>query len=328
MGKVCIGIDLGGSFIKFGTLDENGKPGKTQQLPTPAKEGPDAIIKQILGGIKNVMADEKLAKDQIVGLGLGSPGPLSVKRGILLDLPNIPNMKNVPIARIIGEAFGIPATLENDANAAAFGEYLCGAGKGCENIVMLTLGTGLGGGVIQNGSVLHGTHEIGGELGHMIIHPGGRLCGCGQKGCIEQYCSAFFLAKYCMETIRREMPESSLTDTLDEKGCLSALDIELAHRAGDQFANEQWEACCYNLAIGCINLCRIFDPDRIVLAGGMSKAGDELVDPTVQFMKELNWKMFKIKTPLAINSLGSDAGMIGAAGLAWQEIGKKNWHGS
>jgi glucokinase len=325
MDRVCIGIDFGGTFIKFGTLSEDGAASEILQLPTPVKEGPAAIIAQIKNGVRELIERDSLSRENIVALGIGSPGPLSVKRGIILDLPNIPNMQNVPIARIIGDAFNRPAVLENDANAAAYGEYLCGAGKGCENIVMLTLGTGVGGGVIQHNHVLHGTHEIGGELGHMIVQPGGRLCGCGQRGCIEQYCSAFFLAKYTVEKIKADNPDSTLTELYRERGELTSLDVNLAQQAGDAFAIGCWDECCYYLAIGCINFCRIFDPDRIVIAGGMSKAGDELINPTLKYIREFNWKMFEPMTPLAVASLKSNAGTIGAAGVAWLTFGGKTF---
>ncbi|HNX27377.1 MAG TPA: ROK family protein [Phycisphaerae bacterium] len=326
MNRVCIGIDFGGTFIKFGTLAEDGvTTSEILQLPTPVKDGPAAIIAQIKNGVRQIIERDSLSHENIVALGIGSPGPLSVKRGIILNLPNIPNMQNIPIARIIGEEFDIPAALENDANAAAYGEYLCGAGKGCENIVMLTLGTGVGGGVIQENRVLHGTHEIGGELGHMIVQPGGRPCGCGQRGCLEQYCSAAFLAKYTVEKIKTQNPDSSLTKTYRDSGELTALDVNLAQQAGDAFAIECWDECCYYMAIGCINLCRIFDPDRIVIAGGMSKAGDELINPTLKYIREFNWRMFEPQTPLAVASLGNSAGMIGAAGVAWLTFGEKTF---
>ena len=210
--------------------------------------------------------------------------------------------------------------LENDANAAAMGEFLCGAGEDCRKMVMFTLGTGVGSGIVYNGRIIHGAHGMGGELGHMIIDPGGRVCGCGQRGCLEQYGSAYFLAKYATERLECDGIESSLRDVLDEAGEITAKDIHDACIAGDAYAAEVWDELARHLAIGCINVCRIFDPERIVLAGGMTKAGSDLVDPINRHWNALDWRLTKRATSLAIAKLGHDAGTVGAAGVAWQTL--------
>ncbi|MCD6303811.1 MAG: ROK family protein, partial [Planctomycetes bacterium] len=273
MGKVCIGIDLGGTFIKFGTLDEQRQASEVFQLPTPSsQDGIDAVIDQMVAGARQAMERTGVGKEDVVGVGIGSPGPLSMSEGIVYDSPNIPGMHNVPLRDRVSEALGIPAALENDANAAALGEFLCGAGRQCRDMVLLTLGTGLGGGLIIDGRVHHGSHEIGAELGHMIIVPDGRLCGCGQRGCIEQYCSATFMSRAAERKLREHARNSSLEDVLYEKGELTSKDINEARAAGDAFAAEVWDEMARYLAIGCVNFARIFDPDRIVLAGGMAAA--------------------------------------------------------
>ena len=229
------------------------------------------------------------------------------------------NLHRLSFNNVFGAALlglGLPALLENDANAAGLGEYICGAGKGGGDMVLLTLGTGVGGGIIVDGKVLHGLHEMGAELGHMIVQPEGELCNCGQRGCIERYCSATFLAQYAARLIKEGRP-SLLETALKAKGEIDARDIVHASKAGDALATEVWDRATFFLALGCVNICRIFDPGRIVLAGGMTKAGEDLMAPVRRHFERLHWKLTKPMTEIALSTLGNDAGVFGAAGVAW-----------
>jgi glucokinase len=179
MAKSYIGIDLGGTFIKFGLLRDDLHAGSIFQLPTPIQLGGDGIVAQMAKGVEQLIATSGVARSQAAAVGVGCPGPLDIRGGLVVAAPNIKGMENYPIRDRLSAAVKLPAVLENDANAAAFGEYLCGAGAGTRNMVMLTLGTGVGGGVIVEGQVVHGSHDAAGEMGHMIIVPGGELCGCG-----------------------------------------------------------------------------------------------------------------------------------------------------
>ncbi|MBN1553123.1 MAG: ROK family glucokinase [Phycisphaerae bacterium] len=324
MTKVCIGIDLGGTFVKFGLVDETRRAGKVFSLPTPPNPQPEDVVAVMADGVEKIIADHSLAREDILGVGVGAPGPLSVKRGILLQLPNMQTMRNYPLRDRVSEAVGFPATLENDANAAAYAEYLCGAGQGTRDMVMFTLGTGVGGGIILDGKVLHGANEMGGEIGHIIVQPGGRPCPCGQKGCLEQYGSAMNLAKYASRRIREEKPVSRLTEILKQNGEIDAKTIHAAGRDGDAFARELWEEMAMYLAVGCVSICRLFDPDRIVFAGGMTRAGEDLLEPIRRHFQREDWTMLETKTTLAIAALGADAGAIGAAGVAWNAFGTKS----
>ena len=320
MNRYCIGIDLGGTYTKFGLLDEQRRLSDTFQLPTPADRGADGVVGQMAAGARRLIDAAKANAGEVLAVGIGSPGPLSVSRGRIFAMPNIPGMEDVPLRDRISEALDLPAVLENDANAAAFGEYICGAGKGAGDMVMLTLGTGLGSGFILNGRILHGVHEIGGELGHLVVQPGGRQCACGQKGCLERYCSATYLAMYAQRRIEEGDEPTVLRDVLRDKGAIDAKDIADARRAGDKLANQAWDECAYYLAVGCVNVCRLFDPDEIVLAGGLTRAGDELLHPVVRHFHELHWHITEVKTEITLARLGTDAGIIGAAGVAWQQF--------
>jgi glucokinase len=318
MAKCCIGIDLGGTFIKFVLLDENLSPSRTIELPTSWQEGPAALVGQMVAGSQRLMEKQAVAPDNIVAVGIGSPGPIDIAQGLIIEAPNIPGMRNFPLRDSVSRALGLPAVLENDANAAAYGEYVCGAGRGSRIMVMLTLGTGVGSGIIIDGRILHGSHGLGGELGHMIVVPDGEPCGCGQKGCLERYCSATYLAMLASRKAREEGRQGILAEAVRQGRDIDARAVNEARKAGDALAGEVWDMAAYHLAIGCVNICRIFDPEIIVLSGGLTRAGEDLLRPLEHHFNRLHWRLTEPRTRLAIASLGADAGAIGAAGVAWR----------
>jgi len=319
--KYCIGIDLGGTYVKFGLLDAPRRPGETFQLRTP--ESADDVARQMIQGAKKLMDDNGLGDGDIVGVGIGSPAPLDLEKGIVIGLANLPGLSNFPIRDRVAQGLGMPAVLENDANSAAYGEYLCGAGRNAGSIVLLTLGTGLGSGIIIDGRILHGAHDLGGEIGHMIVQPDGERCGCGQLGCLERYCSATNIALRAARMIEQDGRTGLLAAVFKQKGAIDAKDIEEAAVAGDELAAEVWDRCAYYLAVGCVNICRIFDPDKIILGGGMAKAGRTLLDPVQEHFEKLHWSLTDVRTEIELAALGNDAGVIGAAGVAWSNFGKE-----
>ncbi len=319
MAKCCIGIDLGGTFTKFALMDEHGKMTRTFQLPTPLDKGGQGLVDLLVVGSQRLMSENSLAADDVLGIGIGSPGPISIRRGMILMLPNIPGMENLPLCEMVSSRLHRPVVLENDGNAAAYGEYICGAGKGGGDMVMLTLGTGIGSGIIIEGRIHHGKHEIGAELGHMIVDADGELCNCGQRGCLERYSSATFLSLYAARLLQSD-PRPSVLREIAGGSAIDARHIVEAYKQGDELATEVWLRAMKFLAIGCINICRIFDPDEIVLAGGLVNAGKDLLDPLSGFYHELHWKLTEVRTPILLARLGSDAGVIGAAGVAWSAV--------
>ncbi len=318
MATHCIGIDLGGTFIKAGVLDGEYRLSGGVQVETPSSGAAD-VVGAMASAARQAMHTAGIDSENVLAVGIGAPGPLSISEGVIHAMPNIPGMVGLAIRDRVSEALSLPAVLENDANAAAYGEYICGAGRGSQNIVMLTLGTGVGSGIVIDGRILHGSHEIGAELGHMIVQPDGEQCGCGQQGCLEQYASAGFTARHAERRIR-EGAASSLRAVLEQNGAVDAKDINEARRDGDELATAVWERMIRYLAIGCVSICRIFDPDRIVLAGGMTRAGDDLLSPLRERFVDLHWSLTEPATDVAIATLGSDAGVIGAAGVAWSEF--------
>ncbi len=321
MTGVCIGIDLGGTFIKFALLDEGMSVRGKFQSPTPAEAGPDGVVEAMISGAKKLLDREGLSGGEVVGVGIGSPGPLDLDAGVVIGIPNIPGFVNIPLRRLVSEGLGAPAVLENDANAAALGEYLCGSGEGTSVMVMLTLGTGIGSGIVIDGRLVRGAHGIGAEVGHTIVEPEGEPCPCGQRGCLERYTSASALGRYARRLIEQDRRDSSLADVLRSKGNLDAADVNEARKAGDDLAAEVWDRAVGYLAVGCVNLARLLDPDLIVFGGGMAKAGGDLMEPLTEQFKRLHWSIAEPKTTLALASLGNDAGLIGAAGAAWKQFG-------
>lgn len=317
--KYCIGIDFGGTNVRFCLLDTQWRLEGVLQLATASS--PQDIVSQMVCGAQKLMADHGLGKQDIAGVGIGSPGPLDLAEGVIYGTPNIPGMEDLPLRDLVAEGLDLPATLENDANAAAYGEYLCGAGADSQNMVLLTLGTGIGSGIVMDGRILHGSHGIGAEIGHMIVEPGGEQCGCGQQGCLELYCSAGHIARKAKELIEQDGQQGLLAAVFNQTGQITAKDIQEAVVADDELACELWDGAAKYLAIACVNICRIFDPDQIVLAGGMTNAGEHLTTPLMAHFEKLHWSLTDIVTKIDIAALAKDAGVIGAAGVAWQAFG-------
>jgi len=227
----------------------------------------------------------------------------------------MPTFKNVPICRMLNEKLGTPIVFDNDANVACWGEYAVGAGKGVKDMVFFTLGTGIGGGIISNGELVHGCDENAAELGHMIIYPDGRNCNCGQRGCVEAYASADSTARRAADALEAGA-ESSLKKVLDEKGKITSKDVYEHLADGDKLAKEITDGTAKALAITCINMLHTTEPKRIVFAGGMIAAGDVLLNRIKDFFNEYIWTLKKEMVEICFATLGEDAGIIGAAALA------------
>lgn len=315
-----IGLDLGGTNIKSGVVDEKARLLAKASTPTNGQAGPEAVIEAMAAAAHEVVAQAGLTMNQIARIGIGSPGPLDIQRGIVLATPNLPGWKSVPLRDSISERTGRPAVLENDANAAAFGEFWAGAGRdpSIRHLVMLTLGTGVGSGIIVDGKLVHGAFDLGAEAGHMILVPNGRLCGCGQRGCLEAYTSAGATARRAVEAIEAG-ENSSLKQTLAQgRDKITAKDVFEAAKAGDPLALRIVDETATYLGIACVSLSRILDPQMIVFAGGMILAGDFLFDRVRAAFKEHTWRCAPSPAQIVPAVLGNDAGFIGAAAVAWE----------
>lgn len=323
--RYTIGIDLGGTNIKGGVLDASGTLVHRRSIETQAERGFEHVFARLVRLVEDLTRDAGLAKSDIAAIGYGTPGPLSHRKGIVYASANLPGWKNIPLRERFSAATGLPVTLDNDANVAAFGEFVAGAGRGVRDMVMLTLGTGIGGGVIVNGELVRGALENAAEIGHMIAVPDGRACPCGQRGCLERYGSANAVAERLVEAMQAG-ENSSLKAGLEAGETITSVEVAQAARAGDALALRIWDETCYYLAIGCVSLQHVLNPARVVLAGGLIGAGEQLLDPIRDHFHRQTWRLAEDFPQIELATLGADAGVIGAAALARSEQRKESPH--
>jgi glucokinase len=319
-----LGIDMGGTNVKAGVVGRDGKLLHHVSLSTGkggADLAPAKVVARMVAAGEQAIAGAGVARKAVAAVGVLSPGQASLAKGIVYRSANLPLWRNVPLRAKVSAGLGMRAVLENDANAAAYGEWWAGAGKqkNLTNLFMFTLGTGVGGGLVYDGKVVRGAHDFATEVGHWIMLPGGEKCGCGQHGCLERYASARFTALRATRQLadsKKIRKRSSLGPIYKEKGAVTSADIVAQAHAGDAFALEIWDETCRVLALACINVCHFIDPEMIVLAGGMSQAGRFLLDRVNRHVKQNWWKMTPPTAKIALAKLGNDAGVIGAAGVA------------
>ena len=315
-----IGLDLGGTNIKAGVLDETGRLLTAVSVPTNAQRGPEAVIAALVQAAHDVAGQADVDLEQVDAIGIGSPGPMDFEAGVILKAPNLPDFVNVPLRDRIAEGTGRPTVLENDANAAAFGEYWAGAAKdpAIRHVVMLTLGTGIGSGLIVDGRIVHGGFGNGGEGGHIIVEPGGRACACGQKGCLEAYASASWTARRAEEALDGGREVSSLAESYEPgRTPLTAKAVFDAAQAGDALALRIVDETATYLGVACVSFCRLLDPQVILFAGGMILSGDFLFDRVRRVFAEHSWTAAPDQVRIMPAALGNDAGVIGAGAVAW-----------
>jgi glucokinase len=316
MSEIYVGIDLGGTYIKVGCFDSQLKLLNKTSAPTEAEKQAKVVIENIAGASEQCVAKAGLSMADVSAVGLGCPGPARYREGIIEAATNFPTFRNIPIRQMLSDRLGGKTIVfENDANVACFGEFVAGAGKDIEDMAFFTLGTGIGGGIINKGKLLAGAGDNANELGHIIIYPDGRLCNCGQKGCAEAYASATNTAKRATEAVQAG-EKSSLKKVLDEKGEITCKDVYDHLKAGDKLAKKITDETAKALAILCINVLHTTEPARIVFAGGMIAAGDILLDRIKHYFNEQIWHLRKETVEICFATLGEDAGIIGAAALA------------
>ncbi|MFO0956497.1 MAG: ROK family protein [Isosphaeraceae bacterium] len=310
-----LGIDLGGTNVKSGVVDDAGQPLSSCSRPTSAELGPDAGLETLAEAGREAVRASGLGWDQIRAVGLGSPGTMDLETGYLLEPPNLPGWDNLPIRDRLAQMLEKPTILQNDANAAAYGEFWAGAGRGAKSLVMFTLGTGIGGGIIDHGRIIEGRNSHGAELGHIIIQmENARQCSCGAYGHLEGYASATALVARAMEALERG-ETSSLRDCL-KSGEITARAINDAADAGDHLAKRLMRETARYLAVGAVCLMHTIDPDIVLFGGGMIAAGEPFLDAIRADIQGMAFPTPAARTRIAYAELGGDAGFIGAAGCA------------
>lgn len=307
MKKYVIGVDLGGTKIYSALVDFNGNIIKEKVVNTEAQNGSEKIINNIEDTIKFVL--EGVSKEEVSGIGIGSPGPLDIKNGIILEPPNLP-FKNFNIVEKLENSFALPVFLDNDANAATQGEFLFGAGNGTENMLFITISTGIGGGAIINGKIYRGSTSNGAEIGHTTINPNGPRCGCGNNGCIERLASGTAIMKR-----GREAVETNVVTSLRGYNNITTKDVFSEYYKGDRVAKEIIDEALDYLGVFVANMANSFDPDMIVLGGGVINGGDIVLDRVREVVKVRALKIVGENVKIVKSTLGGKAGVLGAAAL-------------
>ncbi len=315
-----IGVDLGGTNIAVGIVDEDCKIIKKGSVPTKPERGADAIVKDMADLAKSLLLDLNLPLSEVASVGVATPGTADTDRGIVVYANNIPFL-HYPLAEKLSSLLGgIPAYIENDANAAAKAEAFAGVAAGAQYSVMITLGTGLGGGIVLDGKVYSGFNYAGAELGHIVIEKGGRQCSCGRRGCWEAYSSATGLVNITKDRVAEAAAagrKSSIIDAIgDDYSKISARTAFTAMKEGDALGAEIVDEYISYLACGIVNVINIFQPNVLSIGGGVCNEGDNLMKPLLEKVwAETYSREGTPKTEIKIAKLGNDAGIIGAAVL-------------
>jgi glucokinase len=325
--QYIIGVDLGGTNIVAGAMTVDGSRSvAVKSIATNSAVGDEGVAERIVGLVKSVMLDTMsevgASREDFVGVGVGAPGPLDREKGIVLVAPNL-GWKDFPLRDRIHDRVGLPTTLDNDANCATFGEWWQGAGRGCRNLIGLTIGTGIGGGIILNGALYHGASDMAGEVGHTTIDLNGRHCKCGNYGCLEAYASGPAIATRAREIMIREEGDSVIPAMVNGRfEDITAQTVYDAAKAGDQVANEIVRDTARYLGAGIANLLNIFNPDTVVIAGGVTAAGDALFVPLRAEVRRRAFGPAVRAAKIVPGELPGTAGMVGAvASFKQQHLG-------
>jgi glucokinase len=319
--KWIIGVDLGGTNIVVGVLPMDGGNGEVLALASEATEAQrgakfvvDRINSMIETARERVTATHGGGPEDFAGVGIGSPGPLDRRSGIVINTPNL-GWRNFPLRDLVGKAVNLPAILDNDANCATYGEWWLGAGRNVNTLVGLTLGTGIGGGIVLNGEIFHGVSDAAGEIGHTTIEVNGRKCKCGNYGCLEAYASGPAIALRAIEGIEAGT-DSMLPDLVSGRlESVTAATVYEAAVLGDPYANDVMRETAKFLGAGVANLINMLNPEMIVIAGGVTKAGDHLFLPLKAEVRKRAFRSALEACQICPAALPGTAGVIGAAAM-------------
>ncbi len=313
--SLLLGIDIGGTKVALGLAETSGALLARSQHPAETERGPDAMLERIVAEAKSLLAH---ASGRATAIGISCGGPLDRDRGVVLGPPNLPGWTSVPIVERLAVALGAPAALDNDANLAALGEQRFGAGRGYDDLLYLTISTGIGGGILQGGRLVHGLAGSAGELGHQTLDPQGPRCGCGNRGCMEALASGTAIARAAREaaSARPSQATELMTRAGGDPRQLSARIVAEAAAGGDALALDLWDRAMGWLGIGIANAITILAPQAVILGGGMSAAGALLFDPVNAIIRERVRLVPIERVALLPAALGLDSPLRGALAMA------------
>ena len=316
MPERVLAADVGGTNVRVAVVSADGQILKREESDTPNK-GTAEEIGNVISELANKLFPEETGSGTVQKFGLAMPAIIDYSSGTVLRSPNLPNLDGFDMARYVADRTGLEVIMENDATAATLGEQWLGAAKGVANVVCLTLGTGVGGGLIINGQVIHGADGTAGEVGHMCLEPGGPPCGCGSQGCLEQFASATAIVRQAKEKL-----STGVASSLLELPMFTSLDVFHASEHGDQLSIEVFESVGYYLGIALAGLVNLLNPEVIVITGGASAGWDAFIGPTLEEVRKRAFQQPAERVKIVRGQLGDDAGILGAAKTAIAHTGK------
>lgn len=310
-----IGIDVGGTNVKIALVDGEGKIIYSNSVPTYAQMGYEYTVNNIKQAIRGLMKETNTDAKEIEGIGFDFPGQVDYKTGVVKLAPNIPGWVNVPIAQMIEEEFNIPTRIDNDVRCAALGELKFGAGKGCENFVCITVGTGIGSGLVINGQLVRGAANAAGEIGHIKLQMnGGPICGCGDTGCLEAFASGPSIVAMAQEYLKGGK-STKFREMAGADGEITPYIVAKAAEAGDPVAKRIFEIVGTYIGMGLVSVINLLNPEKVIIGGGVAAAGDLLLDPIRKTIKERAMVVAGNSVEIVPAELGNSAGVIGASML-------------
>jgi glucokinase len=309
-----VGIDIGGTNIKVATLWSDGVILHATQIPTNASEGPEAALPRLIATIEKLLEQSGMSVQALQTIGVDSAGIIDPHTNRLVDSPNLRSWEGYPLCEALAGHFDVTATLENDVNAMAYGEWRCGAGRGTRHMVALTLGTGVGGGLILDGRLYRGAHGAAAEIGHMTLDLHGAECTCPNRGCFERLLGAAWIVERAIERLGRDTRPSALRGLAPEQ--IDPRSLSEAADAGDAIAARVLQEVGEILGAGLVSIANIFDPERIVIGGGVANAGDRLFQPAEEVLRRRAMSTQAQHVQLVAAALGDEAALVGASLLA------------
>jgi glucokinase len=317
MNEVIAGIDIGGTKIAVALETLDGERIAARRLPTQVEIGAYAVVETVLQAIAEMLEENQA---QLISIGIGCPSPLDIEKGLVMSPSNLRDWDNFPIVKLFEDRFKVPVILENDANTAALGEFVQGAGRGLQNIVYVTVSTGIGGGIILDGEIFHGVAAGAGELGHTIVQPDGVQCNCGSIGCLETVSAGVHIARRTREKLANGAA-SIMREMVADISEVSAKTVVEAVRRNDKLAVEIWDETCKFLAIGIANAITLLAPEAVVIGGGIAAAtGDLLFEPLRKLLPQYVSMIPPEKINVIPAELGDESGVCGALMLAKKAI--------
>lgn len=312
MVKNRIGIDVGGTNVKIALVDSNGKIGYSNTIPTRAEMGYEYTINNMKQAIRDLLTETKLSAKDIEGIGFGLPGQVDFKSGVVRLITNIPGWVEIPLAKMIEDEFHIPTRIDNDVRCAALGELNFGAGKGCQNLICITVGTGIGSGLIVNGKLVRGAANAAGEIGHIKLQMhDGPICGCGDTGCMEAFASGPAIVAMAEDYIKGG--KSTKFREMANGNDITPFIVAEAAKAGDAVAKRIFTRMGEYIGIGMASVVNLLNPERIIVGGGVADAGDILMTPLKETIKKRAMKIAGETVEVVPAQLGNTAGVIGAS---------------